>query len=330
MVSLTIIIPVYNSYAYLKQCLESVYNQDLDINSYEVIVINDGSTDQSLTVLEEFDEKYTNFILINQENQGVSSARNKGLAIAKGSYITFLDSDDEIYPNVLKSTYEFAVNYSLDLLYLKVDYVDVNNRKVGEFVMESNELNIQDGYHHQRRGIICSYYRRELIGNLRFDIEIPLAEDSLFNLFFHTRAKRCGYLHSPYYMYRITPGSALNSNIRNGLNAFNGYLKFISVVQQFLMSEKNNMTLEQVTYFDRPIFLIVKNALHNVIVNRSSKRYYTLINTLRSMGFYRVITKVSKEYPGFGRFWILFYFILKIYNYACLLGFKWQKKSLIR
>jgi glycosyltransferase involved in cell wall biosynthesis len=312
MVSLSIIIPVYNSYNYLHQCLESVYKQDFDLLSYEVIAINDGSTDQSLNLLRDFDKKYANFILIDQENQGVSAARNAGLDIAKGNYITFLDSDDEIYPNVLKNTFDFAVRHSLDLLYLKVDYVDVNNKLIGEFVMENNELNIKDGYYHQRRGSVFSYYRRELIGNLRFDIEIPLAEDSLFNLMFHTRAKRCGYLHSPYYIYRTTPGSALNSNLRNNLKAFNGYLKFISVVKQFLVSENKNMTPDQVIYFDRPIFLIVKIALHNIMVNRSFKRYYILIHALRDMGYSRVIDKVSKEYPGFGSYWILFFLSVKL------------------
>lgn len=329
MIALSIIIPVFNTYDYLKKCLESVYDQDMEINTYEVIAINDGSTDQSLNLLRDFDEKYANFILIDQENQGVSAARNAGLNIAKGRYITFLDSDDEIYPNVLQSTFDFAISHSLDLLYLKIDYVDVYNNLTGEFVMENNELIIKDGYHHQRRGFIFSYYRRELIGNLRFDIEIPLAEDSLFNLMYHTRAKRCGYLHSPYYMYRTTPGSAINSNMRNDLKAFNGYLKFISVVKQFLLSEKNNMTPDQVIYFDRPIFLIVKNALLNIIVNRSSKRYYMLIYMLRDMGYSKVIDKVSKEYPGFGNFWNLFYFMYKIHNCTKVIGSKWHKKTLI-
>ncbi|WP_460425867.1 glycosyltransferase family 2 protein, partial [Azotobacter armeniacus] len=87
----SIIIPVYNVEPYLAQCLDSAIHQDYD--NIEIIAINDGSTDASLSILEEFRTKHKNIIIKNIENQGVSVARNTGLEIATGEYISFLDSD---------------------------------------------------------------------------------------------------------------------------------------------------------------------------------------------------------------------------------------------
>ncbi|WP_460426973.1 glycosyltransferase family 2 protein, partial [Azotobacter armeniacus] len=87
----SIIIPVYNVESYLAQCLDSAIHQDYD--NIEIIAINDGSTDASLSILEGFRTKHRNIIIKNIENQGVSVARNTGLEIATGEYISFLDSD---------------------------------------------------------------------------------------------------------------------------------------------------------------------------------------------------------------------------------------------
>ena len=92
--TLSIIIPCYNVEKYIEECLESVCNdRDADI---EVICVNDGSTDGTLDILEQWKQKDARVIVINQENKGVSVARNQGLHIAKGKFIYFLDSDDKV------------------------------------------------------------------------------------------------------------------------------------------------------------------------------------------------------------------------------------------
>lgn len=96
------------------------FNQDLPLDEYEIICINDGS-DHSENILLEFAEKYSNLIYIKQENQGVSIARNQGLDKAKGNYITFLDADDFLEKNILQDIITTAEKMILDLLYLKND-----------------------------------------------------------------------------------------------------------------------------------------------------------------------------------------------------------------
>ena len=91
---LSYIVPVYNVEAYLDKCLQSLYNQSLELVDFEVVIINDGSSDNSLKIIEKYRSLYQNITLIDQENQGLSVARNNGIGQAKGDYILCVDSDD--------------------------------------------------------------------------------------------------------------------------------------------------------------------------------------------------------------------------------------------
>ncbi len=106
---ITIVVPVYNTAEYISRCLDSIINQTYSF--LEIICVNDGSTDNSVKILQEYSKKDSRIKIINQENQGLSSARNTGLKHATGKFITFVDSDDEITPsmvydllNAIKST----------------------------------------------------------------------------------------------------------------------------------------------------------------------------------------------------------------------------------
>ena len=98
---LSIIIPVFNVERYIIRCLDSLYNQELSEDDYEVIIINDGSNDNSLLLAEKFKVNHKNLHIYIQENQGVGAARNKGISLAKGAYIYFIDPDDYLVAGVL-------------------------------------------------------------------------------------------------------------------------------------------------------------------------------------------------------------------------------------
>ena len=100
---ISVIIPVYNSEKYLRKCLDSVINQTL--KDLEIICVNDGSTDQSLEILNEYINVDNRITVINQDNLGAGAARNKGLEVAKGEYIHFLDADDWLEPNAYELVY---------------------------------------------------------------------------------------------------------------------------------------------------------------------------------------------------------------------------------
>lgn len=95
---ISVIVPVYNVGEYLRQCVDSILSQTY--SNLEIIAVNDGSTDGSGAILDEYREKDIRLIAIHQENQGVSAARNKGLDVATGDYIAFVDADDYIHPEM--------------------------------------------------------------------------------------------------------------------------------------------------------------------------------------------------------------------------------------
>ena len=111
--AISLVMPVYNVEKYLKRALESVQTQTF--KNFELIIVNDGSTDGSKAIAESFCEKNENFILINQENQGPSVARNTGLKVCKGDYIGFMDSDDYLEPEFLESLYTAATENDADI-----------------------------------------------------------------------------------------------------------------------------------------------------------------------------------------------------------------------
>ena len=109
----SIIIPVYNSESTLKRCIESVINQTY--KNIEILIINDGSKDKSLNIMNEYKNKDERIIVINQKNKGLSGARNTGINNATGDYITFIDSDDYIKPNLVKDTIKIFEEYECDV-----------------------------------------------------------------------------------------------------------------------------------------------------------------------------------------------------------------------
>ncbi len=121
-IKVSVVIPVYNRQEFLGEAVESVLAQDL--TEIEIIIVNDGSTDQSAVVAKEYQAKDRRIIYMEQENQGVSVARNKGMAMAKGEYLYFLDSDDILGQGFLSSSYAMATEKKFDLLVCGAYFLD--------------------------------------------------------------------------------------------------------------------------------------------------------------------------------------------------------------
>lgn len=122
---LSIIIPVYNVEKYVEKCIRSCETQDIPSSEYELICINDGSKDNSLAIVEKLASEYDNIKIINQDNQGLSMARNNGLKIATGEYIWFVDSDDWIAENCLAAVTRTLLSENLDALIINgIRFID--------------------------------------------------------------------------------------------------------------------------------------------------------------------------------------------------------------
>lgn len=112
---LSIVVPVYNVEEYLRECLDSIFDDSVDENSYEVIAIEDGSTDSSPEILKSY-AKHKNLRIITQENAGLSVVRNRGISVALGQYVMFVDSDDYLLPGAMATLLNLAQNNECDLI----------------------------------------------------------------------------------------------------------------------------------------------------------------------------------------------------------------------
>lgn len=116
MINLSYIIPVYNCEKYLSECIDSIYKQNLNQEEFEIIIINDGSTDNSEKILDRYIHLHKNITYIKQENKGLSRTRNLGMSIAKGKYIQFVDADDYLEPLSANYLLKAAINNQLDII----------------------------------------------------------------------------------------------------------------------------------------------------------------------------------------------------------------------
>lgn len=130
---LSIVIPIYKVEKYIEKCLESCINQDVELGvDYEIICINDGTPDKSADIAKDIARKHKGIIVYDQENQGLSAARNKGLSLAQGEYVWFVDSDDWIEPNCLSKLFPYLEN-KLDFLEIQYEIVyEDGSTKQGE------------------------------------------------------------------------------------------------------------------------------------------------------------------------------------------------------
>lgn len=125
---LSIIIPVYKVEKYIRDTLQSIYRQQYDENLFEVIVINDGTPDDSMRIVAEFTNKHANLHIINQKNQGLSCARNAGLKIAQGEYVWFVDSDDTVTEESIGKVIECIERSKADVIGFSILKVSEANR----------------------------------------------------------------------------------------------------------------------------------------------------------------------------------------------------------
>ena len=203
MVKISVVIPVYNIERYLEECLDSVIGQTLE--SIEIIVINDGSTDNSLKIIEKYQKKDSRIILVTQENKGVSEARNKGIELASGEYVTFIDGDDFVDLKMYEELYKNSEN---------ADIVFSNMNIYNDKTKKSKHLDFKLPFEKEEYGIF--YFKYSFIGvynkiykrsfllknNLFFEKDLRY-EDILFTLKACLYAKKYKFVKKNHYFYRV-------------------------------------------------------------------------------------------------------------------------------
>lgn len=224
----SIIIPIFNPGDYFVKCLESVVNQTL--NEIEIICIDDGSTDDSMTILKKYSKNDSRFKIFHQNNLGAGTARNKGIDYASGEYIVFLDSDDWIENDLCEKLFFQAKKLDVDLVLFDTIWYLRNERKESVKFFEDNEFNedfssfifdkmfMYDKITNEKLGVIWSkFYKTSFIkkNNIKFSTY------KIFNdVFFHFKtillAKKISYYPKVFYHYIKVGQPSLQSSHRWG------------------------------------------------------------------------------------------------------------------
>ncbi|OWT33488.1 hypothetical protein BGI41_02185 [Methanobrevibacter sp. 87.7] len=264
MIKVSVIIPVFNTEEYyLKECLDSVINQTL--NDIEIICINDGSTNNSLDILNEYTKKDNRIKIFSQENKGLSAARNYGLKHVNGKYTYFIDSDDMLKPNTLEETYNICEEKSLDFLIFKLSILNENTEK--KYNKDYYKIPLKD-YENK-------VFNYKDLGNLIFEIPVNavnkiynsefikksgakfpeglIFEDNVFNWTVLFNAKRISFYDKEFYIRRIH----LNSITTNKDKSFIDTIKI------------NNMIIEEFIKHDQ-----FKNENKHILYNKKISIVY--------------------------------------------------------
>ena len=241
---LSIIVPIYNVEDYLEECLKSLYN--IKNIKLEIILVNDGSKDNSFKIMEKFKEIYPEkTVLINKENGGLSSARNAGMKVAVGEYISFIDSDDFIDVDEFEKFFKEGQKDKLDVMVGNMRYY--TPEKTGDSLFRSDIIknsgivngidffwNLFQKPKCFREEVVDDIYKREFLvkNNIWFNENI-VHEDSEFTPLVYLKAEKVKYIDRAFYFYRQRTGSIMNKVSEKSI------VSLESICEKFFIECKN-------------------------------------------------------------------------------------------
>ncbi|HLV23522.1 MAG TPA: glycosyltransferase family A protein [Moheibacter sp.] len=307
---ISIIIPVYNTEKYLSRCIDSVLNQDY--RDFELILVNDGSTDNSLDILKSYERKEERILLIDQKNRGVSASRNQGIDHAKGKFILFIDSDDWVEPDYLSSFLSSYQGNTKELLI--ADLIRMNKRKAGygnqnfdlktdidEFIIYKNILN--------NGGPCAKFFSSEIIHQhkIRFNEKMSYGEDFVFFIHYLRHTEKVMFLDFGKYHYEYNSQSL---SIKK--HPFENYFYFFDELNIFRKEQRFESTQAKKAVFTL-LWDVLESSLNSGILENQFKwkqnkeNLKKMANELDSE-FYLCATPLRKIY----------YFFLKTKQFSAL------------
>lgn len=278
-IKVSVIVPVYNAEEYLRKCLDSIVNQT--IKDIEVLIINDGSPDNSLNIAREFEYKFSNCHVVNQFNSGVANARNKGMRLANGEFVAFMDSDD-YYPdnNCLELLYEKAKQKNVlicggsfsedhdDGRWIRKDFKGIYTKYTFEKdgYLEYKDYQFDYGYHR------FIYDRKMLLSNKIFYPEYIRFQDPPFFVRAMATAKRFYVISKPTYCYRYGHQSLEWNELRTSHVLF-GLLDNLKISKQENLENLNRLTTWRLlSEYKGPILKNIQSPIISELLN-TAKEY---------------------------------------------------------
>lgn len=249
-IKISCIIPMYNAENFIKNTIEAILKQDYE--NYEIIIVDDGSNDKSLEIIESNFQHLDNLIVYSQPNRGVSSARNQGIKLANYPYIYFMDCDDIIHPEAFKImskkindndllvfAYEVKNNYSIKYSHYvgNIDGVFEISDFSEKFFKFQDTMLLNVNWN--------KLYKREIIldNNLSFDTDMKMGEDALFNLSYYECCKKIKFINDVLYEYIINENQSIHKIYPNYYEMqkklFKGIYKFLKSKDKLSINEKD-------------------------------------------------------------------------------------------
>ena len=261
---ISVIVPVYNVEAYLERCVESILQQTY--THFELILINDGSTDSSGQICDHLASQYENIKVYHIENAGVSNARNMGIQLATGSWVTFIDSDDFVTQDYLATLASAAEGLNVGFVIASLHHIkngivtDIPSHS-GKTELWSTEETMKELLMTTRTSFfpVAKLFKRDLLADEKFNTNYHLAEDALFltELLLKTRCS-CVFIDKPVYYYDHREGSATTSVNRYVFDTIEVYKQIIAQVSQAFPNLKyeliNRECWSYITVYDKIIF----------------------------------------------------------------------------
>ena len=261
---ISVIVPVYNVEAYLERCVESILQQTYA--HFELILINDGSTDSSGQICDHLASQYENIKVYHIENAGVSNARNMGIQLATGSWVTFIDSDDFVTQDYLATLASAVEGLNVGFVITPMHHIkngivtDIPSHS-GKTELWSTEETMKELLMTTRTSFfpVAKLFKRDLLADEKFNTNYHLAEDALFltELLLKTRCSSV-FIDKPIYYYDHREGSATTSVNRHVFDTIKVYTRIIAQVSQVFPNLKyeliNRECWSYITVYDKIIF----------------------------------------------------------------------------
>lgn len=302
---ISIIIPIYNVELYLKRCIDTVLNQDIDKSEYEIILVNDGSTDSSGNIAKKYYEQYDNIIYVTQKNKGISEARNIGIRIASGKYIWFIDSDDYIQHNCLGTILSLLTKNDLDILFFRSQPTSALEYDFKEVKLSSDSiLETITGIEYVERTnyknfvTLCIFKRDFILGNNLLFEAGRLWEDGMYLLdALYATDKISYYPERIYYYFHNTSSVSNTRNEERYIKAIQDLIFIIDYFQNFINKVKGTVSDKYIdritTRKDSYVFFLNIRLIKSKIGNREIKE---IRNSLKLKGHLPITNFISSDY----------------------------------
>lgn len=236
----SIIVPIYNSAQYLDRCIDSLINQT--IKEIEIILVNDGSTDNSLSICRQWALKDRRIVVIEQENSGVSVARNRGLEISKGEFVLLLDSDDWFALNTIEILLDKQRKSDADCVVFGFNQTSGNVWAPNEDKLYKSQIEFKNDFSYWLNTELLSssvnkLYKRELIKK-QYPVGMAFGEDLLFSLDYLERCECVSFIKEPLYQHEVFNTTSLTHTFN--INRFNNIEMIQKRILEFATDKTDN------------------------------------------------------------------------------------------